>query len=332
MMNKEYEILKSLKPADKVCLIGHSTPDADALCSMSVFYNFLTSQLNITNVDMFSETDQISETYSSIMSQSDLNPTPKTYDYVITLDTSNPILLGKYESLLSTCSNVIVIDHHQTNLKYGKYNIVEICSSTCELIYKILLNFNYHFTDEDYGKIYAGIITDTGNLTVGAISEETFKIAGVCYKNCNGQEIYKHFFSNTTLKTQNLFAKAIQNCNSYEEGKILISHITKQQAQELNAQKDDYMGIVNRLAQTKDSDMVCFIYPKTDLYYVSMRVKKGYDAATIAKKYGGGGHLGAAAFTSEKPISELENIILNEFKNEIKSKNLLKIKNPFKNK
>ena len=327
-----YDILNNLKTAKTVCLLGHETPDADALCSMVVFKNFLKSKFNLTKIDMFAEASTLSHSCLQILDTETINPTPlDNYDYTITLDTSNPKLLGKYKYLLEIATHTIAIDHHATNLQYAENNIVEVCSSTCELVFKILNYFDYEFSNEDYGKIYGGILTDTGNLTVGAITEETFKTAGACYSHCKGQEIYSLFFNNNSIKTQHIFAKAIQNSKSYEDERILISYITPEEAKHLNACHDDYIGIVNRLAQTKNTELVSFIYPKDDYLYVSLRVKKGYDAATIAKRNGGGGHLGAAAFESYDSIENIINLVLNEFNNEIKSKKLNFSKNPFKN-
>ena len=144
------------------------------------------------------------------------------------------------------------------------------------------------------------------------------------------QEIYSLFFNNNSIKTQHIFAKAIENSQTYYDDKILIAYITRDQANELNATVDDYIGIVNRLAQTKGTELVSFIYPKDDYYYVSLRVKKGYDAATIAKRNGGGGHLGAAAFESFDSIENTKNLVYSEFINELKIKKLNFRKNPFK--
>jgi len=325
------KIIEKLKGKNSICLIGHSAPDADALCSMITFKNFLVKQLGVKNVDLFADTNELADRYLPIVSLDEINPEPKDYDFVITLDTSNPILLGRYQSLLNTTKPVIVIDHHKTNLKYGRYNIVEICSSTCELVYKILKHFKYNFSDEDYGKIYAGILTDTNNLTVGAISHKSFQIAGECYKHCLGQEIYRHFFLNNSLKQQTIFAKAVMNTQLFHNGQILISYITKEEAKELKTMKEDYIGTVNRLAQTSGVNLTCFIYPTDDEFYVSLRVRQGYDAATIAKSHGGGGHTGAAAFESKLSIENIKNMILNDFLTEISTKNLKFSKNPFKN-
>ena len=45
-----------------------------------------------------------------------------------------------------------------------------------------------------------------------------------------------------------------------------------------------------------------------------MRAREGYSVSDIAKKNGGGGHNGAAAFESDLPVSEIENMLTSDFK------------------
>jgi nanoRNase/pAp phosphatase (c-di-AMP/oligoRNAs hydrolase) len=44
-----------------------------------------------------------------------------------------------------------------------------------------------------------------------------------------------------------------------------------------------------------------------------MRAKYNYDVAKVAKAFGGGGHVGAAAYLSDKSIFEIEEDIKHEF-------------------
>ena len=48
-----------------------------------------------------------------------------------------------------------------------------------------------------------------------------------------------------------------------------------------------------------------------------MRGRQGANVATIAKNNGGGGHVGAAAFTSDKSLQEIEQLILTSFRKEL---------------
>ena len=96
-----YEILNDLQNSTSVALIGHSSPDADALCSMVVFRNFLKHKYKIENIDLFAECEKLNYACQQILDNETINPQQKEkYDYVITLDTSNPKLLGKYDTIL----------------------------------------------------------------------------------------------------------------------------------------------------------------------------------------------------------------------------------------
>lgn len=314
----EYTQIEKIKNAKKICLISHLEPDADALCSMIVFRNFLLAKLN-AKVDIFAEFEHLPHSYDCLTENQNLNPEPGDYDFAVMMDAPKTERLGKYENLFNNSTNKIVIDHHATNEFDKKQNIVEVVSSTCEIVYKILKENDYIFSKADYGMIYAGIITDTNNLIVGALSKQTFEIVGECVQNVETYPIYENFMLNNTMQNMQIFASAILNCKSFEQNKILISHFSKQQAAAINAKQDSYIGIINRLATINGARLVAFIYPKGKEYYVSMRGRAGANVGNIAKQNGGGGHDGAAAYMSTQNLDEIENHLLKEFEKVLSS-------------
>ncbi len=120
-------------------------------------------------------------------------------------------------------------------------------------------------------------------------------------------------FSNNSLKNRQLLALAIRNIYAMENGQILVSHISHEEAAAYYVKFDDYVGLINALATISGNKLVCFIESNGDEYYVSMRAKKGYDVSTIAKKYNGGGHKGAAAYNSSETLEVIEDTIKKEF-------------------
>ena len=120
-----YEELKSISNYKSVCLIGHTSPDADAIASMLVLKSFLNNKFNISHVDIFAEC--IKPTYGCqvLLGDVKLNPNPIDYDVAIMLDSPNIERLGIYKSLFEKSKLKVVIDHHQTNLYQGDINIVE---------------------------------------------------------------------------------------------------------------------------------------------------------------------------------------------------------------
>ena len=170
---------------------------------------------------------------------------------------------------------------------------------------------------EDLSLIYVGIITDTNNFSVSAMNARTFKIVAEIVDKIDQKAIYNQYFSNNSLKNMQVLALAIQNIKVFNDGKIIFTHISKQCAERLNIQQQDYEGVINRIATISKNVFVCFVYPKNGCYYVSMRAKQGFDVATIAKANNGGGHVGAAAFDSKKSINSIKNLVLSQFLKQI---------------
>ena len=311
-MNNYKDLIK-LKNSKSICLISHINPDPDALASMVVFQDFLKTNYKIKTVDIFAECEELSEANQEILGKIKINTKPKFYDTAIMMDSPNIERIGIYKNLFESANIKIVIDHHATNDHSGEINIVEMQSSTCEIVYSIIRYFGHKITPKNQGKIYAGIITDTNNFTVGNFNKTTFQIVGEIIENVNKEAIYNFFLNKNTLLNMKLQSMAINNIVSLKNGKIIISHITHEEAKENNAKFDSYVGIVNKLASINNNILTCFIYPKDNNYYVSLRAKSGLSIAEVAKSNGGGGHDGAAAFLSNKNLSEIETYIIATF-------------------
>lgn len=310
---KNYEDLKQILNYKSVCLIGHISPDIDAIASMLVFQDFLIEHFKIPTVDLYAESTNFSPNIKYLLGKKPINLSSKEYDVAIMMDSPNTTRLGKYSNLFDKAKFKIVIDHHITNLFEGDINIVEQQSSTCEIIYKITKFFKHNISVEDQSKIYAGVITDTNNFTVGNFNKKTFNVISEIIDNIDHEYIYNKFLQTNSLKTMNILSVAINNIKSYKNSKILISHITQGEAKSLKATSEDYVGIINKLATIENNLLTCFIYPQGNEFYVSMRAKKGYKISHIAKENGGGGHDGAAAFLSKESIENIESNILESF-------------------
>lgn len=311
---KNYQELSVLTGLNKVGIIGHLNADVDALCSMVCLKEFLMEHFKVKDVQLLTDTRSIHENCLPILENEQLNQVAEGFDAVIAVDSPNIDRLGKYAGIFSSCTLKIVIDHHQTNTKFGDINIVEIVSSVCEIVFKIMCEYNYNISKKNIGKLYAGVITDTMNFTVGILTQTSFEIGMRASQETDFQAIYNNFLNLHTFKNMKLLAEAIRNVKSYDNGKINISYIRPRIVKKLKSTFEDYVGIINRLASIQNSVMTCLIEPKGDVFYVSMRGKRGYNVGNVAKKYGGGGHAGAAAFDSNLSIKQLEKIILKELK------------------
>lgn len=316
-----YSIINKLKNAKSICLIGHIDPDPDALGSMTVFKNFLRTHFKIKQVDIFADCVEVSEECLFIIKEHPINPsTNVTYDFAIAMDCASEERLGRFSSLFNNSKATIVIDHHATNNGYAQFNIIEDASSTCEIVFSIITSYKYKPSIRDRENLYAGIITDTNNFTTPSTTSRTFETASHLIPGMDFITIYENFFAKFSLKNMTMFGITLNNMQSIEENKIIISYLTENDMTEHNAEKNDLEGIINRLATIKGNHIACFIHPKRGLNYVSLRAKKGISLLPLVKKYNGGGHPGAAGFLSSLEVFELINLLKEELNNLLKNK------------
>ena len=300
-----------------ICLIGHTAPDTDAYASMLVFRDFLIQKFKVKRVDIFADTTEITDYFKPLLNDVTINQYNTQYECAVMMDSPNVERLGRFKDLFLKSKHKVVIDHHVTNNNDGEINIVELVSSTCEIVYKICCAYHFKLSKLNQGRIYAGIITDTNNFTVGEVGSTTLQIASQIATNINRTAIYNHFLASNSFKTMKILSLAIQNATLFEDGKILLTYISPEQAIENNIKPSDYEGIINKLATVNESKLICFIEARDDCFYVSMRSKENYDVSNIAKSNGGGGHKGAAAFVSKESLEDLKPFMLQQLKLEL---------------
>ena len=315
-----YDQLLKLKSFNSICLIGHVKPDPDAFCSMVAFRDFLINEFKIPTVNIYAECRSVPEDCKPILENIELNSNRSNYDCAIIMDAPTICRTGKYESLFMSAPFKAVIDHHNTNELSLDINIVEETSSTCEIVYSIFKYFNYNPSTEIKGKLYAGLITDTNNFSVGKFAKRTFQMASDYVEDINYKEIYKHFLAKRNLKEMKALACTIQNIQTYYDNRLVYAYITDDEYLKLNLKDDDCVIIVNQLNTITEADIICFVRPRDDSYYVSMRCKEGFNVAEVAKLNGGGGHVGAAGFITTQSINDIAKILITEFEKQMKIK------------
>lgn len=304
------QCLQDIASSNNIAIFTHVEPDADALASAVALKKLI--KANIPNsdkiVDLFFDYDQIGETNSAIIKGVAHNLIRcNNYDLAIALDCASLSRLGKWEQLFSSCKTKVNFDHHITNDQYADNNLILKTSSTCEGLYWVAKSKNYLIPDDVCNLIYSGIITDTNNLTQGAITTRTHKIISeMMERNINLDALNEHFFKNNTKSKAFLLKTALQSLKFYSNDQIAVMKLTKQNFDSLDATKDDSLGIVNHGIEIKGVDIAILIIKESDnSFFVSLRGKNNVSVANVAKAMGGGGHDQMAAFTYTGSYGEM---------------------------
>lgn len=318
-MESASECLNQIQNASHIAIITHQNADADALGSSIALKrlikkNFETDDQKI-DIDIFTESNEIAEQLKIMTKDEPINQQNfRRYDLAIALDCSDRKRLGAFDSIFKHSKTTLNIDHHETNDKFAKNNIVAPkCSSTCEIIYQLFVKVN-HFTysSDILSLLYSGIITDTNNL-VQNIGTNTLKVVSDIMQHCQTNNVdlntvRDYFFKNDKKERLSLLSRALESISFSPNEKIAMMKIVKQDFADTNTTVEDTIGIVNYAVNLQGVEVgIIFIKQDDNSYYVSLRSKSKVDVGKIAKEMNGGGHETVAAFMT-KPEESLTDV------------------------
>ncbi len=316
-MNKQIDNI--LQKCESVAIIGHINPDGDCFGSISGVYDYVLENFHIQTVHCFSQCEKIAEEFEVFVKDLNFNPQPlNKYDLCICVDCADLGRLGKYVDVFNNSNYTICIDHHATNVGYANIDIITDASSNCENIYYLLKNNGYNFKKSTLGKLCAGMITDTNNLSTEAVTEQTYsafadmKMAGV-----DVFKIRNYFFGGNTMVQYRLLSMAMESATFYHNNTILVMSVSREQMESVGATHEDFSPIINQAFKAKDALCALLISPQNEQIHVSFRAKKGIDVSILAQHFGGGGHKPAAAFTRDTFTKEDLAYTINHLKTQI---------------
>ena len=228
--------------------------------------------------------------------KSEIN-TDKIYDVFIVLDCADD-RLGDAGPLFENAGKRINIDHHISNPGCGDVRIVEADrSSTAELLYDLM---DADKIDREIATaLYIGIIHDTGVLRYSNTSPRTLQVAAelIKYGFDFSDIIQKTFYEKTYVQTQ-IMGRAVLESVRFMNNRCIVSMVSRRMMDFYQVGPKDLEGIVNQLQVVKDVDCAIFMYETGTLEYkVSLRSNGSVDVASVAMKFGGGGHVRAAGCT-----------------------------------
>ncbi len=312
-MNSLIKCIRDIEKSKTIAIICHTIPDADALASLVALKKIIRQNFNLSDeskqIDLFVDADEINEINSAIVNGIELNNRrSEHYDLAISVDCASLSRLGKYAEIFEEANNTINIDHHVTNERFAKNNLVFKTSSTCEALYIIAKSQDWELSDEVCKLVYSGIITDTNNLTQGTITVNTHKIiTEMVSRKINVDALNQHFFQNNTKSKAYLLKQALDSLTFFAGDRIAFMKLTKQDISECEATVEDTYGIVNHGTEIKGVDIsILAIKQEDNSYQVSLRSKGNVDVSNIAKAFGGGGHENMAAFNYSGLLADLK--------------------------
>ena len=240
------------------------------------------------------------------------------FDISICVDCSEKSRFPKRVELFDKAKTTICIDHHKTAESFCDYSYIDPDSAaTAELIYLLIKTMGIQVDEAIAKRIFAGITTDTGNFQYSNTTKKTHKIVSELYDICDGfNDVSIAIYENDSFERLALQSEILSSAELFANGKAIVAKVTQEMLEKCNANMDDSEGTVGRLRAIAGVEIAVIAKENKDgTIKVSMRAKTYGDVASICVKFGGGGHVKAAGFTSKEPINKVIEIIKKEVEN-----------------
>ena len=304
-----FNLKELLEGKQSVALGGHVRPDGDCVGSMMGLYLYLKENFPQIETDLYLES--VPEAYSMIRHTDEVKselPEGKIYDLFICMDCGDLQRLGFSQKLFIESKQTACIDHHVSNEAFADVNyIVPDASSTSELVYN-LLDYD-KMSLETAEALYMGIAHDTGIFRYSCTSPETMEAAAqLMRKGVDTAKITDRTYYEKTYIQNQILGKALLESIMVLDQRCIVSVVRLKEMEFFKAKPSDLEGIVSQMRQTKGVEVAMFLHETaSQTFKVSLRSKEQVDVSSIAKYFGGGGHVRAAGVTMKGSVHDVIN-------------------------
>jgi len=162
--------------------------------------------------------------------------------------------------------------------------------------------------------LYTAIITDTGGFRYSNTRPQSHLIAAELLQNdIPFADISKKVFEYVSHSKMSLMKKTLDNFTLFHNGKTAFSWIQHDDIHPVNAQTDDFEGLVNMGRNLEGVEVSLFLREEKPGHYKgSLRANEYVDVAKIASLFSGGGHKRAAGFSMDGKLDDIRDMLLAE--------------------
>lgn len=296
------QIRTTLESGEKILIVAHKNPDADAIGSALAMYAALKQWGKEARIAMYGEM-AMNFAYLPYFFRIQEDFDPRDFDTVIIMDCGGWARTGFFEDdelNIDWPERLVVIDHHAIQgLTPGLHLILPTSSSTAEVVYELFKEWGVRIDRAIAECLMIGMAFDTGFFRHSNTSQRTLEIvADLMTKGAVLHTILRQILPGMSLNQLHMWGELIGRLRLVGEGTIAATVVQDHELTELGLTRQDLGGLVeliNTVTGTKFSLMLSETGEGT--IKGSMRTEDdNMNVAAFAKLLTGGGHPKAAGF------------------------------------
>lgn len=316
-----------LLQADTAVLTCHRSPDGDALGSVLALAHILRKmgkQATVVIPDTYPASLAFLPFIEQVITFSEPDNQPRVTQLIeqaqiiFCLDFNTLKRIGDLGTIIQTAkAPKVLIDHHeQPDHVFDLYFSHPEMSSTCELVFRILMQWNkLPLIDRPAATcLYTGMMTDTGNFTYSCEDPDLYEIqASLMQRNINKQRLFSLAMNTFRERSVRLQGYALdQKMTIYRDAGVALLVLNQDELKRYDYQRGDTEGLVNKPLAIPRIRCSIFVREDPDIIKISCRSKGELDVSRICSThFGGGGHINAAGGDFNGTLQQALDLIKN---------------------
>jgi phosphoesterase RecJ-like protein len=293
------QVRDAIERASEILIVSHLRPDGDAVGSLlAMGLALLDAGLS---VQMVLEDGLPSRFRFLNGSDQVVNQAEAGFDTVIVVDCGSADRVGEVSKLYDDPD--VNIDHHISNTRFGKVNLVwDNAASVTEILTQILPDLGLRITPAVGEALLTGLITDTIGFQTNNTSGNTLRAAATLVEQgLNLSDIYRRVLVERSYATLAYRSRGLGRVQR-DDG-LVWTILTQEDRLASDYPGSDDADMVNELRAVRDCEVaVIFIEQPDGRVKISWRAQPGHDTSQVATDFGGGGHALASGATVAGPM------------------------------
>ncbi len=311
------KIISAIRENSTFLVATHVRPDGDAIGALLGMRNILTRLGK--KAEAFSH-DSFPPEFEFLPGTGNLARLPAAqaaYDAAVLVDCGDFERAGSglLEFIRDRVPVVINIDHHQSSSPFGTVYWVDTgASSTCEMLFDLCMHLSLVPDPDLAALLYTGILTDTGCFRFSNTNRRVLEIASILVESgADPAYLAEQIYDSASPEKLSLLTLVLETMEFHAGSRVATAVLTQNMLARTSTAYSDSEGFINHLRSVKTVDVaILFREGSEGQVHVSLRSKNGIDVAGFARRYGGGGHLQAAACRIAGELSAVRSRITRE--------------------
>jgi phosphoesterase RecJ-like protein len=221
--------------------------------------------------------------------------------------------------LISKHPLIVNMDHHRSNPRFGRINLVDEVPATTVILYQLAQHLGVSITPQLADCLYVGIVADTDSFRNANVNPDVLRVAGELLKaGAKSREISIQLYERRKPSELRLMGRVLSSAQ-LDDG-IIWGTIARETFKDTGTDVNETERLVEELRAT-DGIRVAVLFKELEngRVKVSLRSKDHVAVNRIAQTFGGGGHEKAAGCLIRGNLAEVQHRVLDELRRHLAS-------------